>query len=92
MSSEKPPLVKVVWLDAWGGEDEDYTLAETKDLEPQRVETIGFLLEKNAKCVKVAMNYQPRNRDGCSNIEDEFNYLTIVPKGCVLQIKELKEA
>lgn len=92
MSVEEVRMVKVTWLDSWCGSDADFTLAETKDLEPQQVETLGFLLEENKKCVKIAMAHSPRNAHGCSSKSSEFYYVTVLPKGCVLQIRELKEA
>jgi len=90
MSSEKPPLVKVTWLDAWGA-DQTHTLAEIQEFKPQPIESVGFLLEENDKCVKIAMSYTPSDSKATAYDEDTYKEIGVIPKGCVLQIQELKE-
>lgn len=90
MSVEKPTLVKVTWLDAWGAE-QPHTLSEIQEFRPQKRESVGFLLEDNKKCVKIAMSYVPSDSKATAFEEDVYDNIGVIPKGMVLQVKELKE-
>ena len=71
----KPRIVTVDWVDTVGSSDWD-----TKDnVDIKLVKQIGWLVDKNEKCIKIA--------DSLS--EEEYYGITAIPIGCVKLIVDL---
>lgn len=74
-------LLKVEWLDSSVYAGDWLCMEEAERMPPKYVESIGWLLTEEDKVVKLVS-------DVCG---DHFNREVIIPKGCIISRKELKE-
>ena len=81
MIYDPPPLVEVIWEDAagWNKWFED---ADWKEHGVVTVRSLGFLLEKSRKVIKITMH---------KRTDDINGDLFCIPRGCVVQIRELEK-
>ena len=81
MIYDSPPLVEVIWNDTtgWSGwfEQDEWV---KKEMMPVR--SVGFMLEKTRKLVRISMDYRADGIAGC---------VCAIPRGTVVQIRELEQ-
>lgn len=75
-------LVEVQWLDVlvFAGWHSQVQLEEEN---PPVITSIGWLVHEDKETIRLA---------GLSSVDDTWNAIQIIPKGCVISRKDVKEA
>ena len=74
-------IVKVEWVDSSAYAGEWMSQHEAEDMGPKHISSIGWVLHEDKAALKLVAD--------CS--VDSFNRIILIPKGCIILRKELKE-
>lgn len=77
-------IIKVIWEDTQSNDDGDLSASGARNFNPCHCETVGFLITESKKKIVIAGSTFPHDK--------EYRNVLAIPKGCVLEVKELKEA
>ena len=80
---KKYKIVEVEWLDAQSGFSSPVTIEELESEEPYHTFSVGYLIKEDKK--KVILGFMLFGEEGM------FKHWQLIPRGMILNIKEVKK-